>query len=54
MFLFRGSYLDSIRGMGATEASPWLPLAAGFVLTVVLTLLNILSIRRRVSRSFLN
>lgn len=54
MFLFRGTYLASIRGMGATEASPWLPLGAGLLLTLLLTLLNALSIRRRVRAAFLN
>lgn len=54
MFLFRGIYLASIRGMGATEASPWLPLGAGLLLTLLLTLLNAISIRRRVRAAFLN
>lgn len=54
MFLFRGSYLASIRGMGATEASPLVPLVAGLVLTLLLTLLNAISIRRRVRAAFLN
>lgn len=54
MFLFRGNYLASIRGMGATEGEVWLPLGTGLVLTVLLTLLNALSISRRVRRAFLN
>lgn len=53
MFLFRGSYLASIRGIGATEASPWLPLGAGLALALSLTVLNIIFIRRRVRSAFL-
>lgn len=54
MFLFRDYYLDSIRGIGAREAQPWLAIGAGLALTLLLTLLNAISIRRRVSRAFLN
>ncbi|MBP3298974.1 MAG: ABC transporter permease [Muribaculaceae bacterium] len=53
MFALRGTYLASIRGMGATQASPWLSLSAGFCLTLLITIFNMLSIRRRVARAFL-
>ena len=53
MFVFRGTYLDSLRGMGATEASPWVSLGVGFVLTLLITVFNIISIRRRVRTAFL-
>lgn len=54
MFIFRGGYLDAIRGMGARAAAPWLAIAACAALTLLLTLLNILFIRRRVRGAFLN
>lgn len=54
MFVLRGSYLESVRGMGATEASPWLALGIGLLLTVLITLFNAISIRRRVRAAFLN
>ncbi|MCM1004889.1 MAG: ABC transporter permease [Prevotella sp.] len=54
MLFFRDTYLGSIRGMGAREASPWLALAVGLILTVVMTMLNALFINRKVKRAFLN
>lgn len=54
MFCLRGTYLASIRGMGAAEASPWLALGVGLALTILITLFNALSIRRRVAAAFLN
>ena len=53
MFLLRGTYLTSIQGLGATEASPWMSLGVGLALTVLITVFNILSIRRRVHTAFL-
>lgn len=54
MFLLRGSYLDAVRGMGASEAGPWLAMGSGLCLTVLITLFSALSIRRRVCAAFLN
>lgn len=54
MFLFRDTYLGAIRGMGAREAAPWISLIAGFVITVVMTVLNGVFIRSRVRKAFLN
>jgi len=54
MFIFRGNYLASIRGMGAREAAPWTAMAIGAALTLLLTLLNAVFIRRRVRSAFLN
>ena len=54
MFLFRDTYLSAIRGMGAREAQPWLSLAMGLALTLIMTALNATFIRNRVQRAFLN
>lgn len=54
MFMLRGTYLDAVRGMGATESSPWLSLGVGLLLTVAVTVFNSISIRRRVRDAFLN
>lgn len=53
MLLLRATYLASLRGMGATDGTPWPALAAGLIITALITLFNILSIRRRVSAAFL-
>jgi len=54
MLLLRMSYLPSLAAMGGAAGSIWPGLAAGLAITLLLTLLNALSIHRRVARAFLN
>lgn len=54
MLLLRASYLPSIKAMGGAEQGILIPLAAGVILTLLLTLFNAIAIRRRVARAFLN
>ena len=50
--LMRLFYLEPVEGLGAHPEFPWLSLSVGLVLTVVIILLNILSLRRRIRASF--
>ena len=51
-FLLRGYYLPAITGLGA-EASSVLPMSGcGVALTLVIILLNLLSLRRKITRAF--
>lgn len=52
MFLFRSLYLSQFRAMGIEATSPWTALCAGLLLTLLITLFSILSIRRKVRASF--
>lgn len=52
MFLFRNLYLSQFEAMGIEASGPWLALAVGFVLSMLITIFSIVSIRRKVSASF--
>lgn len=54
MLLLRFSYLPQLQGMGGAPGSVWAAIAAGLLLTLLLTLFNILSIQRKVRQAFLN
>ena len=54
MLLLRGSYLPSLQGMGGAAGNVLPSLAVGALLTLLLIVFNVISIRRRVSRAFLN
>lgn len=50
--LLRGRYLEPLRGLGATEGSPWVGLMVGGILTVIIICLNLVAVRRRVVSSW--
>lgn len=52
LFLFRSIYLVPMRGMGAAAGSPLLSLACGLALATLITIFNIISIRRKVRTAF--
>lgn len=52
MLLFRNMYLESVRGMGAEEASLTVALSVGAILTLVIAMFNIEAIRRKVKKAF--
>ena len=50
-FLLRSIYIDSVTAIGG-GAPVWLPLAAGLVLSLITTGVNLYAIRRRVLSAF--
>lgn len=54
MLIMRGSYLPSLQGMGGAAGNVLPSLLIGLILTLSLIVFNVISIRRRVSRAFLN
>lgn len=52
MFLFRSLYLAQFRAMGVKATEPWIALALGLLLSLLITLFSIISIRRKVKASF--
>lgn len=52
MLLFRSLYLTQFEAMGVKPAAPWTALASGLLLTLLITLFSIISIRRKVRASF--
>lgn len=54
MLLMRGFYMPSLRAMGGAAGSVWESVLAGVILTLLLTIFNVISVRRRVDRAFLN
>lgn len=52
MFLFRMLYLRQFHAMGVKGTDPWMSLAVGLALTLLIWLFSVLSIRRKVSASF--
>lgn len=51
-FLLRAFYLAPVRALGASPEFPWLALLCGLILTILIILANILSLRKRIKSSF--
>lgn len=51
-FILRGFYLDSLVGLGATPGNLWLTICAAILLTLLIILFNLLSIRRKILRAW--
>lgn len=51
-FVLRGFYIESLTGLGATPGNIWLTICAGALLTLMIILFNLLSIRRKIRRAW--
>lgn len=53
MLLFRSFYVGRLSGIeGAHAASVWLPITVGMVIALLTIIFNVVSVRRKVGRSF--
>ena len=52
MLAMRMLYIDAVRAMGASDATVWLSLGVGAMITIVVILFNIISINRKVASAF--
>lgn len=51
-FILRNFYIDSLAGLGATPGNIWFTICAGLLLTLLIILFNLLSIRRKIHRAW--
>ena len=52
MLAMRMLYIDAVRAMGASDATVWMSLGVGAMITIVVILFNIISINRKVASAF--
>ena len=52
LWLMRSYYLDAVAGMGGETGNAWLAPVVGIGMTLVIILVNILTVRRRITGSF--
>lgn len=52
VFLLRAYYLTPLEGLGAHPSTVWLMITVGAVLTLLIILANLLTVRRRVRSAF--
>ena len=52
MLAMRMLYIDAVRAMGASDATVWMSLGVGAMITIVVILFNIISINRKVALAF--
>lgn len=51
-FILRSFYIDALTGLGATPGNLWLTVCTGALLTLLIILLNLISIRKKILRAW--